>query len=310
MNIVVIVVTYNGAVWVKKCFDSLFGSSVKLTVIAIDNNSVDGTADIIAESYPQVLLIRSENNLGFGKANNIGLLKAVEQNADYVFLLNQDAWVERTAIEKLVALSSENPEYGVLSPVHLNGAGDALDYNYSTYIAASKCPGFVSDLVLSTVKPLYDVAFVNAAAWLITKSCLDVVGGFNPIFPHYGEDDEYISRCKYHGFKIGIVPQSFVNHDRTCKAPDDWSCDANRIYVNNINAIINYKSSLKLNLVLFIKHYFDDFTDLLILRDFRKIKTLSDAFLKTIAMLKTINNTRLFFLRKNSPVVISVSDIL
>src|SRR5690606_31512456 len=61
--------------------------------------------------------------------------------------------------------------------------------------------------------------FVNAAGWLLSRNILENIGGFDPIFFHYGEDDNYCQRAQYHGFKIGIVPNAFLLHDREDRTP-------------------------------------------------------------------------------------------
>ena len=71
-----------------------------------------------------------QKNLGFGRANNIGLKWALENDANFVFLNNQDAWVKPETIGGVISVSQSNPEYGILSPVHLNEAGDRLDHEF------------------------------------------------------------------------------------------------------------------------------------------------------------------------------------
>jgi N-acetylglucosaminyl-diphospho-decaprenol L-rhamnosyltransferase len=97
-KICVIVITYNGAKWVEGCFGSLMQSSVPLNIIAVDNASSDNTVALIKNKFAGVALIESGTNLGFGKANNIGLKRAAEDNADFIFLLNQDAFVKPDTI--------------------------------------------------------------------------------------------------------------------------------------------------------------------------------------------------------------------
>jgi GT2 family glycosyltransferase len=131
------------------------------------------------------------------------------------FLLNQDGWVERDTIEKLVVHQRENREYAVLSPLHLNGQGNALDFEFSTYIIPPKCPGLYSDFSLNNIKDrIYKVDFVNSAAWLLSRECIEKVGGFNPSFFQYGDDDNYIHRVHYFGFEVGVYPLSKIFHDR------------------------------------------------------------------------------------------------
>jgi len=213
-KIYAIIVTYNGMQWIERCIDSLIHSNVPVNIIVIDNMSTDGTTEFIKRKYPSVELIETGKNLGFGKANNIGITLAIKQDADYVFLLNQDAWVDINTIGELVRIHKQNPGYGILSPIHLNGKGSALDYKFSLQCNATDCPGYVSDLVTSALKQVYTINFSNAALWLISKDCIQKTGAFDPIFPHYGEDFDYVNRIKYYGFKIGIAPVLRGFHDR------------------------------------------------------------------------------------------------
>jgi len=104
-----IVITYNGEQWVDKCFKSLVNSNiVNHHMLAIDNGSTDNTLQLIRQNYPTVEIIETGQNLGFGKANNIGMRKAIGANADYVFLLNQDAWVQENTISQLVAFAEKH----------------------------------------------------------------------------------------------------------------------------------------------------------------------------------------------------------
>ncbi|WP_322971830.1 glycosyltransferase family 2 protein [Faecalibacter sp. LW9] len=217
MKIHCIIVIYNGMRhnWIKKCFDSVLSSSIPVNIIAIDNNSTDDSVKYIKENYPTVHLIENKVNKGFGGANNQGLKYALENGGEYFFLLNQDAWVDPNTIEELVKISSLYPGYGVISPIHLNGKGDALDYNFSNYIKPDKCKNLYSDFVLNKIEDkVYESDFICAAAWLVSKKCLEVVGGFNPTFFHYGEDDNYVHRLKFKNLKIGVYPKVFIYHDR------------------------------------------------------------------------------------------------
>jgi len=212
MLIYSIVVTCNGIKWLDKCLGNLVNSTVSTKILVIDNKSTDGTPDKIRSKYPSIEVIETGQNLGFGKANNIGLARALNENADYVFLLNQDAWIEADTIEKLI--SAQSSEYAILSPVHLNGIGDALDSNFANYLLNSLTPAIISDIYLNRVKDIYEMQYVNAAAWLLNMKCVEIVGGFDPSFFMYGEDSNYILRVKYYGFKIGICPSAKIYHDR------------------------------------------------------------------------------------------------
>ncbi|WKK67347.1 glycosyltransferase family 2 protein [Lutimonas zeaxanthinifaciens] len=215
-KIYVIIVTYNGSKWIDKCFGSLLKSSVPLEIFAIDNSSTDGTPDIIRAKYPNVKVIETGENLGFGKANNIGLKKAIDNEADFVFLLNQDAWIEdEYTISKLVLAAEKNKNYGVISPIHLNGSGDKLDKKFGQYLYNLGGRTYFTDKLRERItSEIIDVEFVNAAGWLITKECLSKVGYFDSLFYHYGEDYNYLQRVHFFSYKVGVLTTSFINHDR------------------------------------------------------------------------------------------------
>ncbi|MFI3268186.1 MAG: glycosyltransferase family 2 protein [Rikenellaceae bacterium] len=213
MNILTIIVTYNGLKWMKRCLDSIASSSVSIDAYIIDNGSNDGTQEFIKNNYPQYLLKQNDNNAGFGAANNIGLNYAVEHGYDYVYLLNQDAWVESNTIETLIKINQKYPQYGILSPLQTNAEGNKLDDGFA-YYAPTKDNTLVSDALIGQLNEVYPVDFIMAAHWLISKECLTKVGGFSPLFYHYGEDNDYINRVKYHDFKVGIVTSVKAIHDR------------------------------------------------------------------------------------------------
>ena len=215
-NITVIIVTYNGMRWYEKCFNSLRNSTIPLNTIVIDNNSSDNTIDYIKENYPEIHLVESDVNLGFGKANNVGLEYALKQDADYVYLLNQDAWLKSDTIEKMVQIAETQPEFGVVSPIHLSGDEKKIDFNQMYHLSPIYCPGMASDFFLQgkLKDKIYEIEFVNAAHWLISKKCVETVGGFSSLFFLYGEDNNYLNRAKYFGFKVGLYPHAFGIHDR------------------------------------------------------------------------------------------------
>lgn len=210
-KLVIIIVTYNGVQWIQKCLDSCKGYHV----IVVDNASTDDTLAIIKSNYPAVTVLEQDRNLGFGAANNVGMSYALQQNCDYVFLLNQDAYIEPGCIEELMKVHKNNETLGVLSPIHLNGDGTQLDANFSMFLKRYQVnEEILYDSFSNKMKPFYPIDFVNAAAWLIPLKTLQEVGGFDPLFFHYGEDDNYCQRVLFHNYSIGIVTKAVIMHDR------------------------------------------------------------------------------------------------
>lgn len=213
-KIFVIVVTYKGQQWYDRCFTSLRESNMPVETIVIDNGN-DGTTEYLKEHFPEITILPNTENLGFGKANNMGMRYALDHGCDYVFLLNQDAWIFPDTMEQLVAAAEANPEYGIVAPVQCNKEmTKALDGVIQFLINPDNVNReLFSDLMMGMVKDIYPVAEINAAAWLLPRKTLEMVGGFDPIFLHYGEDWNYLSRVLYHGMKVGLMPKVRVVHD-------------------------------------------------------------------------------------------------
>ena len=89
ISVFTIIVTFNGEQWIRNCLLSIRESSISSHIIVVDNSSTDETINIIILEFPEVTLIQNEINLGFGKANNIGIQFALKKSATFLLLLNQ-----------------------------------------------------------------------------------------------------------------------------------------------------------------------------------------------------------------------------
>ncbi len=235
-KVCVIIVSYNFEPWMDKCLPSVFTSTIPATVMVIDNHSSDNTVERIKQDYPQVILIENKENLGFGKANNVGLTYALENKFDYAFLLNQDAWIEKDMLEKLIEASKTNPDFGIISPVHLSPDGTSLDHGFANYTNKET----VEQLPKASLQ-LVELPFVNAAFWLLPIETVKKIGGFSPLFYHYGEDRNYLLRTTFHNLKIGYLPNAFATHDRqNRKVTNKQFLHAEYIYFLSELANINY----------------------------------------------------------------------
>ena len=205
-----IIVTYNAEQWIEACLDSLRDSTISSTVMVIDNCSQDSTVQLI-RNRGDILTLRLERNLGFGRANNLGIAKALEVGANFVMLVNQDARVAPEMLEQLVLTAHENPDYGVFSPIHRTYDGQQMDGPFATYVKQT-APEFFADLSMERMQPIYPVYFVPAALWLLRREAIEDVGGFDPAFFMYGEDDDLVQRFSHTRWKVGIVPQATGFH--------------------------------------------------------------------------------------------------
>ena len=221
-----IIVTYNGTPWIEKCLHDLLQSNIKTEVIVIDNASTDNTLDII-NSFENIHLIKSKENLGFGQANNLGIDLAMKNGADFIFLLNQDAYLFKNTISQLAEALKKNPRFGLLSPLQLEANGKEIEPVFKNFLRRNYSDDIINKMFsaennFDMHKP-YAMRFVNAAAWMMTRECVLKTGLFHPVFFHYGEDNHYASRVQFHGMNIGVLPAAHVIHDCKKEVADSYS---------------------------------------------------------------------------------------
>ena len=151
-RVLVIVVSYNGTPWLERCLGSVYpgantgqfapessetpcpganSGQFAPDLYVWDNDSTDGSADYVAKHFPGAHLVRSAENVGFAKANNMGFQYALDHGYDYVYLLNQDAWLAPGALETLVAAAQAHPDYAVLSPLQYQDGYQAFDPQFA-----------------------------------------------------------------------------------------------------------------------------------------------------------------------------------
>lgn len=209
-DILTIIVSYNGMRWIERCLDSVRGSSMPSDIFVVDNGSVDGTREWLRSQH-DLTYVESEHNLGFGAGNNIGLRHALEKGYQYVYLLNQDAWVLPDTFSRMVAAfeagKSAGERFGILSPLQTTADGSSLDARFRHYYSSARP---------ETASGVREMRFVMAAHWMIRRECLQEVGGFSPVFSQYGEDDNWLHRAEYFCWHCGVVPAASAVHDR------DW----------------------------------------------------------------------------------------
>lgn len=206
-NILVIVVTYNSLKWIDKCFGSLRESHVQADILAVDNSSTDETVQYLKENFPEVEIYEATENMGFGAANNIGLKRALDAGFEYVYLLNSDAWILPDTLGLLMEAAQKDSGYGILSPMQMSADMKTQDLRFAKWYDRRKPKDKETGIC--------EVPFIMAAHWLLSRKAIETVGGFSPTFKLYGEDDNYIDRLHYFGFRVGVVPLAAAVHDRS-----------------------------------------------------------------------------------------------
>ncbi|MES2263027.1 MAG: glycosyltransferase family 2 protein [Pseudomonadota bacterium] len=214
MNIYVIIVTYNGAPWIRGALQSLRLSDTPCTPVVVDNASGDDTVAIVRREFPEAIVVAQAANTGFGCGNNAGISLAAAHGADYIFLLNQDAFVTPAALGALAGFLERHPAYALASPLHCSPDLDALDPQTQHAYLQRHAPAYLSDACLGRARDHYEIRAINAAAWMVRTAAFRQIGGFDPIFFMYGEDDDWMTRCAHLGQRCALLPACRIVHLR------------------------------------------------------------------------------------------------
>ena len=214
-KVLLVILIYNGADYIRDCFSSLKNISYpkeSLKILAIDNASTDNSVELIRNNWPDVEVIESKDNIGFAAGNNIGMQYAIDNNFDYVYLLNQDTVVQPDFLQKAVGLAETEKKIGVVQSkllLHsdkskINSIGNEIHYLGFAYAGGHQSPD----------KPMEprEITYSSGGASLFSVKALKEVGLFNKEFFMYHEDTDLGWRLWLSGYKVMIAPNSVVYH--------------------------------------------------------------------------------------------------
>ena len=222
----VVIVNYNVVFFLEQCLNSVFAASKNLNVqiFVVDNNSVDGSINMLKENFSSVVLIENKENVGFSKANNQAIKRA---NSPYVLLLNPDTVIEEDTFDKCIDFMNSNADCGGLGLRMLDGKGNFLPESkrgfpspsvafYKIFGLSYLFPksqkfgryhlGFLSEFEVNEVDVL------SGAFMLLRTVTLEKVGLLDEQFFMYGEDIDLSYRIKLGGYKNYYFPDTKIIH--------------------------------------------------------------------------------------------------
>lgn len=226
MKLTVVIVNYNVRFFLEQCLLSVEKAmrNVQAEVYVVDNNSVDGSVEMVAERFPWVRLIANRENTGFSKANNQAMRVA---KGEYVLLLNPDTVVEEDTFEKVVQFMDEHPDAGGLGVKMVDGKGVFLPE--SKRGLPSPETSFYKIFGISKLFPrsarfnryhlghlsneeTHEIEILSGAFMLMRKTALDKVGLLDEEFFMYGEDVDLSWRIILGGWKNYYYPGTRIIH--------------------------------------------------------------------------------------------------
>ena len=226
IDISVIIVNYNVEYFLEQCLNSVFKSLNGLNgeVFVVDNDSIDGSVEMVKEKFPQVKLIANKHNVGFSKANNQALEKA---EGRYCLLLNPDTVVEEDTFSKCVNFMDSKPDAGGLGVRMIDGKGNFLPESKrglpTPAVAFYKIFG-ISKLFPKSKKfgayhlgyldehEINEIEVLSGAFMLMRKSALIKTGFLDEAFFMYGEDIDLSYRITKAGYKNYYFPKTQIIH--------------------------------------------------------------------------------------------------
>lgn len=255
IDVSVCIVSWNVKDLLRDCLNSLRAQAgnVRYETIVVDNDSRDGSAEMVRREFPWVKLIEPGANLGFGRANNVAYQHS---RGRWVLLLNPDTVVLDRAIETLVKFADEHPEAGAVGGRTLKadlslersccwgspGVWPLICKSLGLHLVFRKSRVFNREAMdwwpRNTVR---DVDVITGCCLMIRREIYEKTGGFDEAFFMYAEEVDLCWRIRKMGWKLMFCPQAQIIHLVGASAA---KASANRVYHINLGL-----------LKLFRKHY-------------------------------------------------------
>ncbi len=226
MKLSVIIVNYNVKYFLEQCLLSVYRSmqGIDGEVLVVDNHSVDGSADMIREKFPSVILVENKTNAGFSYANNQAIRIST---GTYTLLLNPDTLVEENTFARVLAFMDRHPDAGGLGVKMIDGKGNFLPeskrglpvpsvafYKISGLSALFPRSRIFGKYHLGYLDPdqTHEVDILSGAFMLLRREVLDKTGLLDETFFMYGEDIDLSYRITRAGFKNYYFPETRIIH--------------------------------------------------------------------------------------------------
>lgn len=201
MDLSIIIVSFNNQEYLRQALNSIFentGVGISYEIIVVDNNSQDQTLRMLCEQFPKVRVIDNDKNLGFARANNLGVKIA---KGEIILFLNNDTFVYTDVLNQMVKFIRSDRNIGAITPKLLEEDGVTVQHQ-----------GRKNKKIWES-KGILKIKSASGAALMVKRSVLDKVGGgFDENFFFYNEDLDLCKRIIKQGFDIYYYPKVAIIH--------------------------------------------------------------------------------------------------
>jgi GT2 family glycosyltransferase len=213
-NVAVVILNWNGLVDTLECLGSLTRLRYpNWHAVVVDNGSARAEADTIEAAFPAATVLRNRDNVGYAAGNNVGVRHALNQGADYIWLLNNDATVAPDCLTELIDAAEGHQRVGLLSPViydyapphRIQFSGTILDRRREEQITLRS---LTDTRTASQAGPI----LLWGTALLLRRQLVDAIGLLDERYFAYHEDIDYCLRAIAAGFQTLVVPEAALYH--------------------------------------------------------------------------------------------------
>jgi len=230
MDLSIVIVNSNTRELLRDCLKSIYENTVgiKHEVIVVDNNSADGSTNMVETEFPCVKLIRNTENLGFSKGNNQGFEVS---SGRYILMLNSDTRVLDHAVNSTVRFMDEHPEAGAVGCRTVDGEGEPQ-------LTYERFPTILSEMFRTTpLSRLFphnvavnrgdylEVDWAQGSFLMLRRAALSEIGMLDEMYsPAYSEETDLCYRLKQAGWQVYYVPDATIVHlgGQTTKSMYEW----------------------------------------------------------------------------------------
>ena len=259
IDISIVIVNYNVKDYVIPCIESIFQFQSKLSIelIVVDNNSQDGSVEIIQNKFPDINLIKNNKNIGFSKGINQGVQFA---NGKYLLILNPDTYLLNNILSILFEYMEMNQNIAVTGPL-LMSEKNQIQQSYwkkptliNTLLSISHLDflnnfkNYKSDKLIN---PL-EVESISGCAFFVKTSVFNSISGFDPNL-FWMEDVDFCTRILKKDYKICLIPEAKIIHYKGKSSEKNWPITIYNQLMSKIKYFNKHYSKFNSNiLIIFI----------------------------------------------------------
>ena len=213
--VIFVVLNFNRRKDTLQCISSLAQNTYKnQKIILLDNSLTDGSVEAVEARFPDVQIIRLQQNLGYAGNNNVGIDEAMRQGAEWIFVLNEDTVLAPDCVAQLVSVGESDPTIGIVGPMvyhHdepeiIQSAGGKMDkYFRAEHLGQNQVDR-------GQYPQPHLVEWISGCGIMVRRAVIDQIGTIDARFFLYAEELEWCIRASEVGWKIVHIPQAKLWH--------------------------------------------------------------------------------------------------